>query len=416
MVTIRPLTQDERRALSAAHLNALEFAPYFATALFKMQPVAAEGLGTFAVDRGWRLYIDPITLAEWGPQQAGAVLTHEVGHLLREHAARGEALGAQRNHDVWNLATDAAINADLLVTGMPLPEGAITPENQGLPRNGIEEDYYHQLNPPRSSSQSKGQGSGGDGQTPPTFAPEDGCGSGAGGPEGEWELAPTDGNAPALSDAAQRVTRRMVAESVNEHAAKHPGTTPAGLRRWASEVLTPPQVDWRRQLRSAVRRAVVWAREGQQDYTYARPGRRRIPRIITPSMHTPVPTIAAVIDTSGSMSPADLAAALSEVAGITKSTRSRGLSVVSVDTQATVMDNITNAKQVELSGGGGTDMRVGIAAAQKHRSSPDVIVVLTDGFTPWPDSPTPQRVIAALIGEGAPTPPAWITTVQVTPV
>lgn len=400
MITTRSLTTDERRALAAAQLNALEFTPYFAAALFKMQPTAAEGLGTFAVDKGWRLYIDPAAMTAWGPQQAGAVLSHEVGHLLRSHGARGEALGAHRDHDAWNRAADAAINADLLATGLPLPDGVVTPANQGLPENGIEEDYYHRLAQPPQ-----------DRERP---APEDCCGSGAGGPEAEWELSPGDAQAPALSDAAQRVTRRLVAEAVNEHTSRTRGSTPAGLRRWAAATLAPPQVDWRRKLRSAVRRAVSWVREGQQDYTYSRPGRRRIPRILTPSMHSPVPTIAAVIDTSGSMSTKDLAAALREVAGITRSTRSRGITVVSVDTKATVMDRITRPEQVNLTGGGGTDMRIGIAAAQQHSTRPDVIVVLTDGYTPWPKAPTPQRLIAVIIGDGPPPPP-WVSTVQVSP-
>ena len=60
--TIRALTDDERRALAAARLVAVESAPYLAHALFTARPVAAEGLATFAVDRHWWLYVDPVTL------------------------------------------------------------------------------------------------------------------------------------------------------------------------------------------------------------------------------------------------------------------------------------------------------------------------------------------------------------------
>jgi len=43
-----------------------------------------------------------------------------------------------------------------------------------------------------------------------------------------------------------------------------------------------------------------------------------------------------------------------------------------------------------------------------------VVVVLTDGQTPWPDTPlSATRVIAALIGAEAPAPPGWIETVRV---
>jgi AAA domain (dynein-related subfamily) len=53
-VVVRDLTAEEARLLTAARLAAVEHAPYLAHALFQARPVAAEGLGTFAVDRTWR--------------------------------------------------------------------------------------------------------------------------------------------------------------------------------------------------------------------------------------------------------------------------------------------------------------------------------------------------------------------------
>src|SRR5690349_7410766 len=54
-VSVRPMYESERRLLVAARLVAVTHAPYLAHALFTVSPVAAEGLGTFAVDRSWRL-------------------------------------------------------------------------------------------------------------------------------------------------------------------------------------------------------------------------------------------------------------------------------------------------------------------------------------------------------------------------
>jgi hypothetical protein len=44
------------------------------------------------------------------------------------------------------------------------------------------------------------------------------------------------------------------------------------------------------------------------------------------------------------------------------------------------------------------------------------VVVLTDGYTPWPDDPVPARVIAGLIGAGLigagpPEPPPWVEAI-----
>ena len=101
-VRVRPMHQAERRLLVASRLVAVTQAPYLAHALFTVSSVAAEGLGTFAVDRGWRLYVDPVTLDDWGAQLAGGVLVHEVGHLLRAHAERADQLGSDYDHDRWN--------------------------------------------------------------------------------------------------------------------------------------------------------------------------------------------------------------------------------------------------------------------------------------------------------------------------
>ncbi|GIF08556.1 hypothetical protein Asi03nite_60940 [Actinoplanes siamensis] len=70
--------------------------------------------------------------------------------------------------------------------------------------------------------------------------------------------------------------------------------------------------------------------------------------------------------------------------------------------------------EVELAGGGGTDMRVGIAHALSARPKPSIVVVLTDGYTPWPDAaPGSVRVVAGLVGRRAPEPPPWIETIRI---
>ena len=48
------------------------------------------------------------------------------------------------------------------------------------------------------------------------------------------------------------------------------------------------------------------------------------------------------------------------------------------------------ARDVELLGGGGTDMGAGLAKAAELRPRPDLIIVLTDGYTPWPSAPPPR--------------------------
>jgi len=407
----RALTGPEREAFRLGRLVAAERAPYFMHALFAAAPVAAPGLGTFAVDRSWRLYMDPVLLvgeSRWDSATVAAVLLHEVGHLLRDHAARADALAAPHHQLAWNLAGDAEINDDLLAAGVLLPEGVVTPAALGCEDGDLAETYYAALVPPPGFEDRLPDDGG------------DGCGSGSGCAPVPGEL-PTgtglpDGRAEPISPAEGEFVRRRVALDVQSaEQAKGRGSVPGGLARWAATLLAPPTVPWDRLLRAAVRRAVA-ERAGRVNYTYSRPSRRRLPRIIKPAMRAPSVIVSIVVDTSGSMDQGDLDAAKSEVTGVLRSSgvAREHVRLLSCDAAATTAQRVRSAGSVTLTGGGGTDMRVGITAAEQARPAPHVIVVLTDGDTPWPATATNARLVCAVISAREPHgTPEWASTVHV---
>lgn len=242
------------------------------------------------------------------------------------------------------------------------------------------------------------------------------CGSCATGRPEPWE-APPPGESqdapPGVSPEEAAVIRRQVARAVAE-VAKTRGDVPAGLRRWAEEALRPPRIDWRRVLASEIRRAVAW-RSGAVDYSYARPSRRQaaLQGVILPALVRPVPEVAVVVDTSGSMGDDEVSTALAEVQGVL---RALGVParVICADAKAYGAQRVTDARAVRVVGGGGTDMREGIAAALRLHPRPSVVIVITDGHTPWPEAaPGGCRVIAAVIGDGGPPTPNWIRRVEV---
>ena len=154
------------------------------------------------------------------------------------------------------------------------------------------------------------------------------------------------------------------------------------------------------------------------DYTYSRPSRRTVPGIVKPSMRGPSLRVSIVVDTSGSMSQADLDAAMGEVNGVLHAggVAREHIRLLSCDAAATTAQRVRSATTVRLTGGGGTDMRIGITAAEATRPEPHIIVVLTDGDTPWPESPTRARLVCAVISHRPPTgTPEWATTVHVPP-
>jgi len=169
-------------------------------------------------------------------------------------------------------------------------------------------------------------------------------------------------------------------------------------------------------LASAVRRAIAHA-AGCHDYAYSRPGRRRIPRIVTPALRRPLVTVAVVVDTSGSMGQSELDAAMAEVKGVITAAGvgTQRLMVLACDASVGATTRVRRVEDAQLVGGGGTDMRVGIAAAEAGHPRPNVVVVFTDGYTPWPDRATRARLVVAIIGAQATADhvPHWATTVRI---
>lgn len=390
----------DRQLVQAARLWAVQNRPYYASVLFRCPLIESTTTPTLAVDRFWRIYVNPAFANRLGVTRLAAILIHEANHLIRHHHARADSVGvaSAAEHERWNLAGDAEINDDLLADGLDLdPEEAIFPWTLQQPRDRVAEEYYRNLASDDDASR-------------PT------CGSGAGGAGIDGELDGSDGQDGAVGSVEARILRRQVAADVVGHARSH--EVPDGLLRWAHEILEPA-VDWRRELSGALRAAVVTA--GLDDYSYRRFSRRNGAdhRIRWPGSIHRMPRVAVVVDTSASMSDDDVARAFTEVHGILRSASvaDDAIRLVTCDTVVAEDTVITDARRRRRIGRGGTDMRVGIARALAGRPRPDLIVVLTDGDTPWPQRRPPGvGVVVAVISDdpeahlGA---PGWARTIRV---
>ena len=131
--------------LAQARLRACRYWPFASHAILSMVPTPRPGLGTLAVDQHWRLYYDEAALQRMSVEQAAGVILHELDHLLKRHHKRAKSLVGDGQWEAWNYATDAAINGDLKVQGIPLPEGVVYPERLGLPDGLSAEEYFRKL-------------------------------------------------------------------------------------------------------------------------------------------------------------------------------------------------------------------------------------------------------------------------------
>ncbi|WP_306323087.1 MULTISPECIES: VWA-like domain-containing protein [unclassified Streptomyces] len=369
--------------LLAARLHAVKVRPYLAAALFALHVVADRAVPTMAVDPYWRCYVSPGFVARTPVEELAGVWVHEVSHLLRDHHGRGERYAHQHGEHGpgerlrRNIAADFEINDDIYGDGLTLPSGAVLPSLLRLPDGLLMEEYL------RTSSMS--------GLASAELAWLD-CGSGADGHARPWELGPE--GAHGLTRQQRDAVRFRVAEGIKGR----PGSAPEGWRRWAEEAFHPPQ-PWRELLGAAVRSAASAPGVGE-NHSYRRPSRRSasLPRVVLPSLRRDPPRVCVVIDTSGSVSDAELGGALLEVAAIARAVGGRRdlVSVVSCDAAAGVAVPLCRAESLELVGGGGTDLRSGFAGAVRGARRPDVIVALTDGQTPWPSERPPCRVVVGL--------------------
>ena len=381
--------------IAAARLWASARLPYLATAIFASTIVSEPDLLTVSIDRSWQLRADPVIVDGLTVEQLGRLIVHLNGHMIRDHGERAQRLGVAEDNarGRWNRCADAEINDDLLVDGIVPDVAPDLPLDLGCGPGQMAERYFEDARDgPRRWD----------------------CGSGADGC-----VRPGDCRG-GIDPRQAQLLRLGVAAEIQRIDARDPGVVPGGWLRWAETVI-PSKIDWRRILAAEVRSAVA-AVAGKVDYSYRRPSRRAHlnPRIVQPILHRPIPDVAIVCDTSGSMHERLLARALIEVEAVLSKAglRQAQVRVLAVDAAVQAVKRVSRAAQVTLAGGGGTDMGKGIDAAAQLTPRPSIVIVLTDGFTPWPDRPPPRiRVIVGLLAQGGMprgwAAPEWARTVVI---
>ncbi len=391
-----PQAEGQQKVL-AARLWIARHRPYYASALFSCPLWYTDQTDGFSIDAHWRISVNPAVAASLSVEEVAGSLAHELNHALRAHPDRGLRAGVPPDlHTLWNVAADCEINDDLSEDGLARRPGIIYPEDFGLPEGKLAETYYRHLLQNAETIEI------------PTAC----CTSATYGPDVAHPF-------PGLSAARKQQLKRATAQAVLDHQHQHGWwSATEGLARWAENTASPT-ADWRRILAAELRRGIQ-RQPGTGDRTYTRPPRRPDDSaVIRPGTHQPATDIAVVIDTSGSMQEPDLRQALAETEAVLKQTGGQQpITVHSHDTEARTTQRILNTSRIELDGGGGTDMAAAINTAATARPRPAIIIVITDGHTPWPPTrPTGNHstIIAVLTRpHTAENVPCWITPITTT--
>ncbi|MEI6621910.1 MAG: VWA-like domain-containing protein [Actinomycetes bacterium] len=415
----------DRLAAAKLWLITTERMPYLSAAIYSMITVGTRKVARLSADTHWRLYVNPDWLNGAQIPDIAARLAEVVWHLLGAHAERAFDMGVGPDQaDTWHQAADATIAGLLDRAG--IEHTVPGPIQLNLPEGLAVEQYYAILGrlpvddePPEQPDQQEQDGQPGQDGHDGQDAPADDCGSAADGLPRPYELSPADAVGALDRHGAEHVRRQVAIEYRADLLRR--GDEPGCWGRWIADILDPV-VPWAQVLASAVRRAFGWA-SGRTDFTYSRPSRRQSssPNVILPATRRPLPEVAVVVDSSGSVDDGLLAQAMGEVEGVLTGlgVPGRKLTVLVVDAAMQTVGRVSSARDVPLAGGGGTDMRIGIDAARALRPPVDIVIVLTDGGTLWPTSP-PERValIAVIIGRSKaelPATPPWLQRIECVP-
>ena len=360
--------------------------PFFSTILFKHEMVEVDYVPLAAVTpRGQILYnreaCDKLPLP-----QLVFLLAHEVLHMAFDHALRQ----GLRDHQVWNYAADAVINATLesLRIGEPIPGGVYMYGAQ----DKTTEQVYDEL---MSNAKKKGNNPGDD----------EGEGDGQGGcrvPDRLRDIVSegSTGQGDSLSEAyakhgkplsdEERRNREMQtkmdlaeARTADRMSQRSRGTGHANFARLIDQMLEPKALPWYEQLSRYMTKYV------NQGISWRRPNKR------FSSVYLPItdrePAMGKVVigvDTSGSISAKELACFEKHAKDLIEACRPESITTLYCDCYIGEVVETQLDEEFELhpTGGGGTDMTEITNWCNNSDDEIDACVIFTDGYTPYPSA------------------------------
>lgn len=321
--------------------------PFYGSLLMSLSLIETDQIPTAATDME-KIYYNPQFFATLDIEEVKFVLVHEVLHVALCHGLRLQS----RQHRLWNMACDYAINLMLRNASFKLVRGCLI-DNKYADMSS--EHIYDTLLQDADSRQKA------------SSADDDN-------PLGSDVQAPANQDPTEIAATRQRITQR-VAQAAN--VARMAGKMSADVERLVGEVLNP-QLPWRDLLRNYMLQVV------RSDESWSRRN-RRFNAVYLPSRHTErMGEIVVIGDSSGSITAAEFGHIATEVQSIADMIQPECIRVVWADTEVKLEEVFEAGEPITIHpmGGGGTDMRVPLQYVEQYL--PTVVILITDGYTPWP--------------------------------
>jgi predicted metal-dependent peptidase len=335
------------------------------------------------------IYFNPAYVATLDLTEAQFMLAHEAMHCALGHLARRSHRTAKR----WDFACDYAVNLLLVDDGMAAPAGApLDPAYRGL---SAEEIYPLLHDEPRGRpfdthiESASGAASARASSRPREMAPLRAAFTSS---EHAWDDAGDEariGDAAAIEPpapsqaAAEALAREWRARMVSAaQQARMAGRLASAWSRLVDQ-LVEPRLPWRALL---ARCLVSTARD---DYSFQRPSRREGPAVL-PRLSSAEADVCVAIDTSGSISGAELAEFVAEIDALKSQIRAR-VTLLACDAR---IDERAPWRfgpwepvllPEAFRGGGGTSFLPVFEWVRAENHRPDVLVYFTDAEGEFPE-------------------------------
>lgn len=336
--------------------------PFFSSILLSHEITPREDIPTLCVTARGDISYNPAFIESLTVPQIVWALCHEVGHVIAQHATRRKHRHARK----WNYAGDAWIN-DMLNdcnVGAPIPNTVDMPGSH----NKTTETIYDEL------PESGGVGDGGTGYG--------GSGGGNNWENGIGSDISTEPLTESQINEIEATGKVQLAQAAQTAKAK--GRLPGSLAKIVADILdvkTPWYDILERRMFSHV----------HQDYTWTRPNRRFIGAghyLPSVAKQPAMGVLALQIDVSGSILEPELKYYNGHIQRIVKTCRPERVHVLYTDSSVLRHEEYEQDEEFTIGyfSGGGTDMRSGFSYLSALGVVPDVLITLTDGHTPFPES------------------------------
>jgi predicted metal-dependent peptidase len=417
------IAKREAKRVSKIRLEMLQNHPFWGYLLLQIKILAAPDLPCIAAtDCVHYIWYNPKLTKHLNHAQLGFVLAHELGHqIYASHRRRG-----RRNAQLWNCATDYAINRIIAQIAHPVfPRKALYQPPEGkFPELGeikilldskydgmIAETIFESLDAKQLPS-----------PTPCEITVQVDCEDEAGhGGQGRAIRIPNlsdhgggiDIHLPdnLSQDDLDEIESRIQAAVDHWHDQSDLGHAPTRLIEDLGLTTSAARQDWRSIFRNHAQTALA-----ADEYTLSRPHKRYLDLgFIVPSLHGErVPHLVVSIDTSGSMSPEMLKDVSKELRAISQNVERMTLIVADQEVLDVVDDHDLERflGQGKIRGGRGTDHRPVFQWMAACNNPPDLYVGLTDLYTQFPENPPPYPVLWLTPEEHYSAPP-WGTVINV---